>query len=146
MTDRIIKNATDRALLIKYIWARELPFVVSITKGKRTIPQNRLQMQWIKEAAEQMGDRTFEELRGECKLTFGVPILRAENPEFRKAYDKHIKPLPYETKLAMMREPFDFAVTRLMNTDQLTRYLDQLGQHFLEQGIVLTDPEKRKAA
>ena len=39
-----------------------------------------------------------------------------------------------------MMEPFDFAVTRLMNKKQKTAYLDGVHRHFSEKGIVLTDP------
>ncbi len=147
MTTRVIRTEADRALFVQYVKTRALPFTVNSVAGeKRTIEQNRLAMMWIKEAAEQLGDRSFEELRGECKLRFGVPILRAENEDFRKRYDELVRPMPYETKLALMVEPFDMPVTRLMKINQLTAYLDRLSQHFLEQGIVLTDPDKRKAA
>jgi hypothetical protein len=113
---------------------------------KRSNEQNRLQRLWLNEISEQLGDQTPEEVRGFCKLMFGVPILRAENTAFRERYDAIVKPLPYELKMAMMQEPFDFAVTRNMSTNQKTRYLDALSKHFLELGIVLTNPEQRKAA
>ena len=150
MVTRVVDSEAGRALLLWHIAARPLPFTVDIVKGKhRTNEQNRLQMLWIKEAAEQMGDRTFEEMRGECKLRFGVPILRAENEIFREQYDRMVKPLPMQTKIALMMEPFDMAVTRLMTTAQKTQYLDAMCRWFLSQGIALTEPtpaELRKAA
>ena len=150
VTTRVIKTEADRALLVQYLKARPLPYTVDIVKGKhRTDAQNKLQRLWISEIAEQLGDQTPEEVRGFCKLVFGVPILRAENTAFREKYDAIVRPLPYETKLAIMQEPLDMPVTRLMTTDQKTRYLDTLCRHFLQQGIVLTDPEvkrQRKAA
>jgi hypothetical protein len=94
----------------------------------------------VNEIAEQLGDRTPEEVRGYCKLTIGVPILRAENEAFRERYDAIVKPLPYEQKLALMMEPLDFPITRLMSTKQATAYLDGVHRHFSEKGIVLTDP------
>jgi hypothetical protein len=109
------------------------------------VEQNRLQRLWINEIAEQLNDRTAEEIRAECKLTLGVPILRAENEAFCEAYDRHIRPLPYEQKLALMAEPFDFAVTRLMTTEQKTRYLDAMHRHYSAQGVILTDPERSAA-
>jgi hypothetical protein len=147
MTTRVIKSESDLALLVQYLRARPRPYTVDVVKGaKRSAEQNRLAMLWIKEAAEQLGDRTFEELRGECKLRFGVPILRAANEGFREKYDRLIRPLTYQEKLELMVEPFDFPVTRLMKTSELTAYLDALSKHFLEQGIVLTNPEERRAA
>lgn len=147
MVTRVIKNDGDLALLVQYLKARKRPYTVDIVAGKhRTNEQNHLQRMWLNEAAEQLGDRTAEELRGMCKLQFGVPILRAENTRFREVYDRLIKPLPYETKLEYMMEPLDFPVTRLMTTSQKTRYLDDLSKHFLEQGIVLTEPKRKEAA
>ena len=69
-----------------------------------------------------------------CKLHFGVPILRAEDPEFRDIYDRSIKPLPYETKLAVMAY---FPVTSLMNRDQIGRYIDAMRDHFEPLGVIL---------
>lgn len=147
MVTRVIKNDGDLALLVQYLKARKRPYTVDIVAGKhRTNEQNHLQRMWLNEAAEQLGDRTAEELRGMCKLQFGVPILRAENTRFREVYDRLIKPLPYETKLEYMMEPLDFPVTRLMTTSQKTRYLDDLSKHFLEQGIVLTEPKRKLEA
>jgi hypothetical protein len=121
---------------------RKLPFTVEILAGRRrSIEQNKLQRLWLKEIAEQAGDRTPEEVRGDAKLRFGVPILRAENETFREKYDRIVKPLPYEAKLELMMEPMDFPVTRLMTSDQSTRYLDAIYRHYVEQGFALTQPE-----
>jgi len=145
MVTRVISNDGDLALLVQYLKARKRPFTVDIVSGKhRTTDQNGLQRLWLNEAAEQFGDRTAEELRGMCKLQFGVPILRAENTRFCETYDRLIKPLPYETKLAYMMDPLDFPVTRLMSTSQKTKYLDAIQKHFLEQGIVLTEPKPKR--
>ena len=146
MITRTIGTEQDRDLLIRLIKSLNLPVTVSITKGRRrTVEQNKLQRLWINEAAEQLGDRTREEMRGYCKLHHGVPILRNENDAFKQAYDQVIRPLPYEDKLKTMMAPLDMPVTRVMTTDQKTRYLDAIAQGFLEQGVALTEPEGRKA-
>ena len=145
MTSRVIETDSDLDMLGKFLAAHKRPFTVSITKGKkRSIEQNKLQRMWMNEASEQLGDRPPEEVRGECKLTIGVPILRAENESFRERYDAVVRPLPYEQKLALMMEPFDFPVTRLMSTKQKTAYLDEVSRHFAAQGVVLTSPEDRR--
>lgn len=142
MTTRVIRTEYDRQLLIQFIASRPTPFTVSIAKGaKRSTEQNRLQRLWVQEIAEQLGDRTPEEVRGEMKLHFGVPILRAEHAEFCAKYDAMVKPLPYEQKLALMMEPFDFGVTRLMTTKQKTQYLDEVFRFYSQQGLELTLPE-----
>lgn len=142
MTTRVIKTEYDRDLLLRLLREQKLPFTVDITKGKRrSVEQNKLQRLLINEIAEQLGDQTPEEVRGYCKLTIGVPILRAENEAFRERYDAVVKPLSYEQKLAIMTEPLDMPVTRLMSIEQKTRYIDGIYQHFCQKGVVLTVPE-----
>jgi hypothetical protein len=147
MTTRVVSTPFDRQQLVQFLEGQKLPFTVDVTRGKRrSVEQNRLQRLWLNEIAEQLGDRTAEEVRGDCKLTIGVPILRAENEAFREKYDAFVRPLPYEQKLAFMMEPLDFPVTRLMSTEQKTRYLDGIYQRYAGQGLILTDPEKLRAA
>lgn len=142
--NRIVANELDKEILIRLIRARKPPFTTTMTDGKhRTNPQNKLQRKWMTEIADQLGDRTAEEVRGECKLMLGVPILRAENEAFCKAYDEHVKPLSYEQKLAFMMMPLDFPVSRLMTTAQTKKYLDAIHRHYSAQGIYLTNPEDR---
>ena len=128
--------------------ARKRPFTVQVLAGlNRTSEQNKLQRLWMKEAAEQLdAGYTAENLRGFCKLHFGVPILRRDSEEFRTGYDRIIRPHSYEDKLLMMQEPFDFGVTRLMNTRQKHEYLNAVADHFTGLGVVLTQPEDRRAA
>jgi hypothetical protein len=142
MVMRAVHNEDDRKLLLRFLQDRKLPFTVEISGGRRrSTEQNRLQRLWLNEIAEQAGDRTPEDVRGDAKLRFGVPILRAENEVFREKYDRIIKPLPYETKIELMMEPMDFPVTRLMTSDQTNRYLDAIYRHYTEQGFSLTQPE-----
>ena len=141
MTTRFLETEADCRMLIRFLEGQALPLTVSLSKGgKRTLKQNRLQRQWLNEIAEQLGDQTPEEVRGYCKLTIGVPILRAENEAFRERYDAIVRPLPYEQKLQLMMEPLDFPISRIMNTKQATTYLDGIHRHFADKGIVLTDP------
>lgn len=141
MTTRFLETDHDRRMLIRFVEDQPLPVTVSLTKGgKRSLRQNKLQRLWINEIAEQLADQRPEEVRGYCKLTIGVPILRAENDTFRERYDAIVRPLPYEQKLALMMEPLDFPISRLMTTKQATAYLDGIHRHFSEKGIVLTDP------
>lgn len=141
MPERIVTDEYQRKMLIKLIETQKLPFTANIQRGSiRSYEQNRLQRLWVKEIAEQLGDRTAEEVRGECKLTIGVPILRAEDEEFRREYDRLIRPLPYEQKLACMMEPIDLPVTRRMKSPQKSRYLDGIFDMFTKQGVILTIP------
>ena len=115
MTTRVIRTEADIEALRLLVKARKLPLTVEITAGEsKTNQQNRLQRQWCNDVAAQLGDRTAEDVRAYSKLHFGVPILRAESEAYCAKYDAYIRPLPYETKLAYMAVPFDFAVTRAM--------------------------------
>lgn len=142
MPTRFIETDRDRATFIRFVESHALPFSASVSRGgKRSVKQNKLQRLWLSEIAEQLGDQTPEEVRGYCKLTIGVPILRDENEDFRDKYDRIVRPLPYPQKLAIMMEPLDLPVTRIMTTKQHASYLDGIYRHFAEQGLALTDPD-----
>jgi|TARA_Y100000310_G_scaffold245088_1_gene250008 hypothetical protein len=139
--DYVIKSEYDRRQAIKRIESGKIPFTMSVIKGKhRTVLQNSLQRKWLLEAQEQ-GDMTAEEYRGYCKLHFAVPILRAENEQFCEVYDRLIRPMDYEKKIEMMMVPMDLPCTRIMSTEQKTRYLDAMRAHFESLGFVLTIPK-----
>lgn len=141
MSTRFLETDADRRTLIRFLEAQPLPLTVTVVKGgKRSLKQNALNRKWMGEIAAQLGDQTPEEVRGFCKLTLGVPILRAENEAFCERYDAIVKPMPYEQKLLLMVEPLDFPITRLMNTKQFTAYLDGVHRYFSERGFGLTDP------
>ena len=140
---RVLESQADLELWIKFLRARKLPQTVSAEDGRdRSLEQNRTQFLWAREAADQRGDMTTEEVRCEWKLHFGVPILRAESEAFRDVYDAAIKPLPYELKLKAMRF---IPVTSEMNVRQMVAYLDTIQRECAEQGIRLTDPERKAA-
>jgi hypothetical protein len=142
--NRIVDTEQARDMLVKFIAGKALPFTCSITDGKhRTDDQNKLQRKWVLEVAAQTGEEP-EEVRGYCKLHFGVPILRNENDVFKAEYDTVIMPLPYPHKLKLMMVPFDFGVTRIMTTRQKKAYLDTVHRHYSEQGVILTNPEDMK--
>ena len=139
MTTRILRKPSDIDALASLLQARKLPVTVSVVSGEnRSSEQNRLAWKWYGETAEQIGDRTIEEVRGDAKLRFGVPILREDNDAYRETYDRLIRPRSYEDKLALMMAPHDMAVTRLMTTKQLTRYLDAFAAFYAAQGVHLT--------
>lgn len=144
MPHRIIRDPSDLTVLTTLFGSLKMPFTVTWAQGAdRSHEQNRTQFLWAREAAEQRGDMTTEEVRCEWKLHFGVPILRAENADFQAVYDAAIKPLPYDKKLLAMRF---IPVTSEMTVKQMTQYLDTVARECAERGIVLTDPETRRQA
>jgi hypothetical protein len=136
---RILNNADELDAFTALLGSLKLPVTVEWTLGRdRSLDQNRLQFMWAREAAEQLGDRTADEMRCQWKLHHGVPILREESADFCAVYDRAIKPLPYEMKLLAMRF---IPVTSEMKVGQMIRYLDTIQRECAEQGIVLTDPD-----
>lgn len=143
MTTHIVRSAEDMERVARLVGNLKPPLTITVTSGaSRSLEQNKLQRLWCMEAAEQLGDRTAEEVRGFCKLHYGVPIMREGHDDFRETYDRLIKPLPYETKLAFMMEPLDFPITRLMTVGEKSQYLDAMHKGLSELGVKLTEPSE----
>ena len=141
MTTWAIRNEQDRQKVIKIIHHREAPCTVEITKGApRTIEQNRLQRLWMNEAAIQ-GDQTAEEYRAFCKLSFGIPLMCEQSALFAEQWKRLFGHIAYADKLALMAEPIDYPVTRLMKSSTKRRNLDHVYTHFTGLGFKMTDPK-----
>lgn len=139
MAHRIVANEADHVALITLLGNLKRPFTVEWQPGRdRTRDQNALQWLWASEAANQLGDRTADEVQRDWKLRHGVPILRAESMEFRATYDRMLKPLSYEQKVEAMRI---VDVTSLFKVPQMIAFLDAVQRECAEQGIRLTEPD-----
>ena len=144
MPTKIIRDPIHVEALANLLRGRKLPITVTWTQGApRSTAQNRLAQRWFTDISTQLGDQTHEDVRADCKLRFGVPILRAENEAFRLSYDRVIKDLPYEYKLDAIKS-FDLPVTRLMTAKQMTAFMDEMQRNWTAQGVRLTDPEALK--
>lgn len=108
---------------------------------KRTLDQNAQSHVWYAQIAESLKEESAQGWARYCKLHHGVPILRANDAEYREFYDKAIKNnLRYEDKLKAM----DFVpVTRLMNTEQFNWYFECLQDEFFKRGVKLEFLEAR---
>ena len=141
MPTKVIREPAHVIALANLLAGCKLPITITWTQGAaRSHAQNRLAQRWFTDIATQLGDRTHEDVRAECKLTIGVPILRAENEAFRLSYDRIMKHLPYEAKLEAVKA-FDLPVTRIMSVKQMTAFMDEMQRRWSAQGIRLTDPE-----
>lgn len=112
---------------------------VSVKAGKkRSLSQNDISHAWYEQLAREL--REDDALGWKCyaKLTIGVPILRAEDEEFRAVYDSAIKGLSYEQKLGVMKI---LPVTSLMTKAQLSKYLEGMQTEFQKRGVWLQFPE-----
>lgn len=138
---RIIETVADIEGLARYLAGRKLPLSVSWTQGsKRSLAQNSLVYGWYLDVANQRDDMTPDDVRAECKLIFGVPILLAENVAFAEVYNRVLAPLPYEAQLEFIKTT-KLPVTSIMTMKQKSTYLDKMWDHFVrQQGFVLRDP------
>ena len=145
-TKHLIRSQHDLMNLFGNLKQQQLPITVTVRDGiDRSISQNSLSQKWYTEAARWLGDREPWEVRAHCKLNYGVRMLVTEDEEFRaKWHGMILNRFTYEEKLALMVEPFDFPVTRLMIVKQMTRYLDTVYNHYAEQGVPLSLPDDRK--
>ena len=142
-TSRVIDSQEDLAKLILLLGKRGKPFTVTLKDGKhKTDGQNNLRFRWYQEAAQQLGEYDESGYRAYCKAHFGVQKLVNKDPEFREKWQKATENATYEQKLMLMVEPFDFPVTRLMNTKEASQFLDDVYNHFTGLGVVLTEPDK----
>lgn len=139
MAHRHVSNPAELDGLFALLKTLALPFTVEWSLGRdRSLDQNRLQFLWAREAAEQRGDVTADEVRHEWKLYHGIPILCEESEEYREFCRLTLKQLSGEQRLKAMKFT---PVTSEMKVKQMVRYLDAIERECAERGITLTDPE-----
>lgn len=108
-------------------------------KKRRSIPQNSISHAWYQDIAKVLREDDALGWKCYCKLHHGIPILRAEDEEFKYIYDNSIKGMTYEQKLMAMKF---LPVTSLMNKDQLSKYLECVQVDFAKRGVSLEFPNE----
>ena len=144
MTDFVINSdeslqTTIGAIRDEYHSHRYLRMKLKTGKD-RSLSFNDISHVWYQQLAREL--REYDALGHKCfcKLHMGVPILRAEDAEFRSFYDLAMKhTLSYEQKIAAMKF---VPVTSEMTNPQFKRYCDAMQEHFLTKGVSLEFPEK----
>jgi hypothetical protein len=139
----IVINSADslqRALgELRDLWNKHKFLRLNIKAGKdRSLPQNSITHVWYAQIARELREDDELGWKSYCKLHHGIPILRAEDEEFRTTYDAVIKPLTYEQKLIAMR---CWPVTSLMTKEQLSKYAEAVQTDFAQRGVWLEYPE-----
>ena len=115
---------------------------LSVKTGKaRSLDQNAIGHVWYEQISRELREETPLGVKCFCKLHYGVPILRAENEDFRIQYDTVLKPLSYDKKLLAMNF---LPVTSLMSKDQLSQYLSAMQEAYADR-VQLTFPEQEAA-
>jgi hypothetical protein len=109
-------------------------WVITVAPPGRSIGQNDLSHALYEEIARKLPEDDALGWKAYCKLHHGVPILRAEDQEYRAVYDGAIKGLNYEQKLQVMRI---FPATSVMNKSQISKYLEAVKADFDARGVYL---------
>lgn len=140
-SDRALQDAIGH---LRETYQERRYVTVTINDGKpRSLDQNAISHAWYEQVARELREDTALGVKSFCKLHFGVPILRAEDDDFRTMYDRVVKPMGYEDKIALMAW---FPVTSLMRTPQLSQYLEAMQAHFQRNGVWLQFPEQAPAS
>ena len=113
---------------------------VSAKIGKaRSLDQNAISHCWYEQLARELKEDDALGWKSYCKLHHGVPILRAEDEQFREFYDRTLRvTLTYDQKLDAMKF---LPVTSLMTKPQLSKYLEAVRDDFMKRGVMLEFPE-----
>lgn len=130
---------------IRQAWATNKWLRVRYTNGQpRSLDYNAQVHVWFQQIADELREDTPLGVKAECKLHFGVPILRAEDADFRAFYDRALKhSFTHEEKLEVMKF---VPVTSLMTQDQMKQFATAMQDHYRDRGVVLTYQTKGKAA
>ncbi len=135
-----ITSLTPHSEIIGWIKPKCVPsqkYVLKLVKSykHRSLDQNGQSHVWYSQLAKELPEDNELGWKRYCKLTLGVPLLRAQDSQFRELYDKCIrKTLTYEQKLEAMDI---LPVTSRMDTEQFNYYLEAMQNHFSKRGVIL---------
>jgi hypothetical protein len=128
---------------LRELWFSRRYLEISVKEGRgRSVEQNAVMHGWFGQVARELREDNPRGVKRFCKLHFGVPILRAEDDDFRAAYDRVIKPLGYEDKLVAMDI---LPVTSVMTTIQLDACMTDIQNHYAGKGVTLVYPKDAAA-
>lgn len=113
---------------IRSLYAKDRFVRISAISGKnRSLSQNAQLAVWYTQIATELRQQSEAEVKAECKLRIGVPIMRRDDEDFRAMYDRVVKPHDYETKIQMMGW---MPLTSLMSTKQLSEYAEEMQRSY----------------
>lgn len=143
----ILRTVAQRGLAHRLIDAAPVDAVVTVKEAKeiRTAAQNRLIHRWFGDIARELVGQPPADIKAECNLTYGRPILARDDEEWNAAFGYIFDALNLPSKLKAIRV-LDIPFTRRMTVKQLSEYMDQMQRDYAEIGISLTDPEALKYA
>lgn len=142
----IVKTASDLRQPLEMLNNHALPYEVTFKPYDelRSLNQNSIAHVWYEQVSKELSEDTATGVKRFCKLHYGVPILRADDEEFRGLYDRLIKlNLSYEEKLLAMDL---LPVTSRFKVKQYSRYLGQVQDHYAGLSVLLEFPDEYQEA
>lgn len=108
-------------------------FEAGIPVRGRSLNQNSLWAIWYGLIGNELGD-TPKDVKKECKILYGVPILVAENESFRRMWNAKFANDTYVQQLFMMQY---LPVTSLFSKGQGMIYQETLQREYAKRQIIL---------
>jgi hypothetical protein len=118
-----------------------MPMTVTVIKGaKRSTAQNSTAEAWYGQIAQADGFSQGE-AKVECKMRFGLPIMKRDRPDWIEKWSPIYSVFEYEKQ----RIVFEFIpMTSLFTTKQMAEYMTAIQREYVSHGVALIDPESRK--
>lgn len=130
----ILAHDIARQRALEAVKSAPVGFSVTVQEPSRSTDQNSLTHAFYADLAKLLPENDALGWRCYCKLHHGVPLLRAEDEDFKAFYDSAVKRLSYEQKIEAMKF---VPVTSIMTKGQLTKFADAVIADFQNRGIGL---------
>jgi hypothetical protein len=135
---------------IKKEWHKRKYVRIDLKFGRdRSLDQNAIFHAWIAQLVREGGEFTFDGYRNFCRLHFFIPILIADNEDFREMwfslFPKEDRERQYDLKLKLVGTIT--GITSICTTEQFSRGLEDMQRHYetLETDpIFLTFPDEEQ--
>jgi hypothetical protein len=130
------KTMTEGDAKLYEMYKEHKHLTVTVRPGQdRTVLQNNLFFAMYKRSSETLGDQSILDIRKECKLLIGQPILYADDEKFRAGWDRYFKNETYEIQLHLMGPnkvfgPDGYPITRLFDRKQPDQYINGIIAHY----------------
>tara|TARA_R110000764_G_scaffold59678_1_gene128696 strand:+ start:810 stop:1247 length:438 start_codon:yes stop_codon:yes gene_type:complete len=115
-------------------WGDNKKPTLQLMNADRSNNQNAFINTLYGDISRQSKDNSVLDVRRQCKLVYGVGILKAADPEFAELYDRTVKKMSFEDKLLVVGY---MDITSKFNKSQATEYIDTILSEYGKQGIAL---------
>ncbi len=134
------RTYSDACVKLRTEWEAHKYLRLAVKTGiDRSLEQNNHSHVWYAQISRELNEDSPLGVKCECKLRFGVPILRADDAEFDQWFANSIGKLDYEMQIKAM-EFID--VTSLMTVRQLKKYLEDMQKDYSMRGVILNFPKE----